>query len=53
MPKTIDGYLINLFEREDDWSAASFWYEAVPSAPLPVMPDYAQRVANLVDTEDK
>ncbi len=45
MPTTIDGYLINLFEREDDWSAASFWYEAVPSAPLPVMPDYAQRVA--------
>jgi hypothetical protein len=47
-PTTIAGYLINLFEREDDWSAASFWYEAIPSAPLPPMPDFQARTADLV-----
>jgi glycerophosphoryl diester phosphodiesterase len=29
-----DGYV----ERQDDWSAAAFWYEPVPSAPLPPFP---------------
>jgi len=28
-----------LTETSDDWSAATFWYEPVPSAPLPPMPD--------------
>ena len=27
-----------LYERQDDWSSATFWYEAVPSAPLPEFP---------------
>ena len=46
-PTTLDAYLGNLFEREDDWSAASFWYEAIPSAALPELPDYAARIADL------
>jgi hypothetical protein len=38
-----------LFERQDDWSVASFWYEPIPSAPLPPFPDAAARLANLPD----
>ena len=34
-----------LKERQDDWSATTFWYEPTPSAPLPPMPDYAARIA--------
>jgi hypothetical protein len=36
-----------LYEREDDWSSATFWYEPVPSAPLPEFPSLEQRVADL------
>ena len=36
-----------LYERQDDWSTATFWYEPVPSAPLPAMPDVAARTANI------
>ncbi len=36
-----------LFERQDDWSCATFWYEPVPSAPLPPMPDAKARTADL------
>ena len=36
-----------LYERQDDWSTATFWYEPVPSAPLPPMPDVAARTANI------
>ncbi|MEZ5071526.1 MAG: glycoside hydrolase family 172 protein [Bacteroidales bacterium] len=35
------------FERDDDWSAAAFWYEAVPSDPLPDFPTVAERTADL------
>lgn len=35
------------YERDDDWSAATFWYEPVPSAPLPLMPDSDGRIADL------
>ena len=43
-----DGQLdTRLYERQDDWSTATFWYEPVPSAPLPMMPDVAARTANL------
>lgn len=52
-PTTVDEYLSELFEREDDWSAASFWYESVPSAALPAIPDFAARVANLAETTDE
>jgi hypothetical protein len=33
-----------LYERQDDWSCASFWYEPVPSAPLPAMPAFNLRI---------
>ena len=37
-----------LYERQDDWSAATFWYEPIPSAPLPEMPDADARTADMV-----
>jgi hypothetical protein len=40
-----------LYERQDDWSSATFWYEPVPSAQLPEFPDLKSRTANL--WEDK
>jgi hypothetical protein len=36
-----------LFERRDDWSTATFWYEPVPSAPLPPFPSAAERLADI------
>jgi hypothetical protein len=36
-----------LYERQDDWTSATFWYEPVPSAQLPDFPDLESRVANL------
>jgi hypothetical protein len=36
-----------LYERQDDWSCATFWYEPVPSAKLPAFPDLNSRTANL------
>jgi len=33
-----------LYERQDDWSCSSFWYEPIPSAALPEMPDYNARI---------
>ncbi|WP_442485407.1 glycoside hydrolase family 172 protein [Aeoliella sp. SH292] len=35
------------YERQDDWSAASFWYEPVPSAPLGPFPSAKDRGADL------
>ncbi len=35
------------FERQDDWSTATFWYEPLPSAPLPPFPDVSVRLAAL------
>ena len=40
-------YVKGLVETEDDWSCATFWYEPVPSAPLPPMPDLAARTADI------
>jgi len=34
-------------ETSDDWSCATFWYEPLPSAPLPPLPDVKARTANL------
>ncbi|MCA9428355.1 MAG: DUF2961 domain-containing protein, partial [Candidatus Omnitrophica bacterium] len=34
-------------ERQDDWSVATFWYEPVPSEPLPTLPSYEKRTADL------
>lgn len=36
-----------LYERQDDWSCASFWYEPVPSDPLPAFPDLEKRLSDL------
>ncbi len=44
---SIEDYQANLFERQDDWSTATFWYQAIPSKPLPTMPDRKARLANL------
>lgn len=44
---TIDDYKAELYERADDWSAAAFWCEATPSAPLPPCPDAALRLAGI------
>jgi hypothetical protein len=41
------GWKNGLYERQDDWSCASFWYEPVPGARLPVLPDFKARAANL------
>jgi hypothetical protein len=52
MTPSIDEHLTQLLERSDDWSAASFWYEPLPSAPLPPLPDAAARGADLCPTAD-
>ena len=36
-----------LAEAQDDWSCATFWYEPVPSAALPEMPDVQARTADI------
>jgi hypothetical protein len=36
-----------LLETSDDWSCATFWYEPIPSAPLPPLPDVKARTANI------
>jgi len=36
-----------LKETQDDWSCATFWYEPVPSAPLPTLPDVNARTADI------
>jgi len=36
-----------LYERQDDWCAAVFWYEPVPSTPLPAMPDLVARTKDI------
>jgi len=43
-PEYVGGHY---YERQDDWSTATFWYEPIPSEPLPKMPDLAARTANL------
>ena len=45
-------YMRALYERQDDWSAATFWYEPIPSAQLPPMPGILERTANLPQVPD-
>ncbi len=47
--RTIEDYKAELFERADDWSAAAFWYQATPSAPVPACPEPAMCLADLPD----
>ncbi len=39
------GWKNGLVETADDWSCATFWYEPVPSAPLPPLPSAEERTA--------
>jgi len=39
------GWKGGLYERQDDWSTTTFWYEPLPAAPLPPLPDYKTRIA--------
>jgi hypothetical protein len=43
------GWNRGLFERQDDWSTATFWYEAVPSASLPELPSLEQRINDILE----
>jgi hypothetical protein len=36
-----------LVETEDDWCCATFWYEPVPSEPLPPLPSVAERCKDI------
>lgn len=45
--RTIDDYLSELYERADDWSCATFWYEATPSMPLQPIPNARARTRDL------
>ena len=47
------GYRKGLVEAEDDWSCATFWYEPLPSAPLPSLPDVKARTANIWEPPPK
>ncbi len=42
-----------LYERQDDWSSATFWYEPVPSEKLPYFPDLQARTANLYQENEE
>ncbi|MCX7426373.1 MAG: DUF2961 domain-containing protein [Planctomycetia bacterium] len=46
-------YNKGLQETQDDWSCATFWYEPLPSAALPKMPDVAARTADLWKEPEK
>jgi hypothetical protein len=37
----------HLFERQDDWSSATFWYEPVPSDMLPEISSAEKRIMDL------
>jgi hypothetical protein len=41
----------SLYERQDDWSTATFWYEPIPSARLPKMPNRELRAADILTKE--
>ena len=36
---------VGYYNKQEDVSAAAFWYEPIPSTPLPAMPGYAARIA--------
>jgi len=42
---------VGLAETADDWTCSTFWYEPVPSAVLPAMPDVKARMADLYEPE--
>jgi hypothetical protein len=36
-----------LYERQDDWCAATFWYEPIPSSQLPPLPELNARISDI------
>lgn len=50
---TFAEYQAGLYEREDDWSSCTFWYEAVPSAPVASIPSLQARLSGLELTPDR
>ena len=44
---------VGLYDRQDDCSVCSFWYEPVPSKPLPPMPDFNARAKDYDVPEKK
>lgn len=42
-----EGQTFTLFERQDDFSSAAFWYQPLPTAPFPALPDRALRSVGL------
>lgn len=44
---TIAEYQEELYEREDDWCFTTFWYEPLPSSPLPALPNIDDRLKDL------
>ncbi len=42
-----------LVERSDDWCAVPFWYEPIPSDPLPPLPGLKERIADIAPFEAK
>ncbi len=42
-----------LVERSDDWCAVPFWYEPIPSDPLPPLPALKERIADIAPFEAK
>ena len=42
-----------LYDRQDDWSACTFWYESLPSQPVAQIPSLAARLADLELTPDR
>lgn len=47
------GWRQGLYERQDDWSCATFWYEPIPSEKLPPMPGVEDRTANIAPPPKK
>ena len=36
---------VGYYDKQEDVSVAAFWYEPIPSGPLPPFPGYAARLA--------
>jgi hypothetical protein len=41
------------FDLSDDYSSTVFWYQSLPTAPFPKLPDRKERSANLFESEEK
>lgn len=41
------------FERSDDYCSVAYWYQNLPTAPFPLLPDRMSRSANLADISEQ